>query len=345
MNDASPQNPGWKLGNTLTLVLLLLNILSVAIWLIIFHDRYETISKVIGGLWAAITVFLGYIKIKRRESTLADFMDQPPVKIFVVIYTILNIAASVLFILWHGHFHTIIISTTVNDKKFSGATVYWNEIERGKTNADGVLKFSGVKGGNHLLHVKLPDGTARTMGNLFVWLSLTKTININFEQGELQKGYLKIETIPSQVQVKIENLGNIPIYDEPVTTPYVIALPEGEYRILFSKQNFESKWVSIQIFSADTISIEEQLKCARGSIRITSEIQGADIYLNGHKQSPVTPHQFDNLCVGKYSIKLIKKSAEFENYRVVAMKSITVTQGTVQTVHFSENDFTTEETQ
>lgn len=343
MNDSSSQNSQWKAGNTTTLVLFLVNILAAVIWLIIFYEHYETVSKVIGAVWAAITAFLGYIKVKRQQTTLASFAELPPVKIFVIIYTILNISAFALFILWHTQIHTVVVTARLNGEAKQGASVYWNGTERGKTEADGSLKFSGVKGGNHNLLVKLPDGAERTMGDVFVWLTLTRQIHINFDETELPKGFLKIDITPKEIHVDIKNLDNHPLFEGLVTTPYIFDLPVGEYNVHFSKKDFETDRVSFRIQTEDTIAITKTLDCARGSIHITSDIAGADIYLNGKKLNKSTPQRLENLCVGTYSIQLIKQSVEFENYRAVATKSITVEAGVVHTIHFKETDFRTEE--
>ena len=58
----------WTFGRSVLFLLITFDLVAVLAWLIYYHSYYETVSKIVGGVWAAVLTFLSYMKIKRPEE-------------------------------------------------------------------------------------------------------------------------------------------------------------------------------------------------------------------------------------------------------------------------------------
>lgn len=347
MNRGHQSDRRWKTGTTLVLVLALLNILALILWLVIFYQRYEAIAKVVAGVWAALTTFLAFLKVKHRQTSLLSFLDLAPVKAIILVFTVINLVAIYAFILWHYPVHKVVVAATIAGQPGDGTLITWNGVEKGRTDSAGQLVFH-IPGGAHDFSAQRRNYGEKKLQKVFVWLKWTLPIRFDFVTADRQTGLLVLVTTPEKVKIDLQEANGQPVVGKTgleTDTPYLTELPVGEYTLQLSRPGYGTMIRSVRIVPGDTCRLAVSLSPGRGSLRIRSELNQADIYLDNQKLNQVTPATLTGLAVGVHTIRLIKRDDEATNYRHRAQKEVLIRADQTQTVIFTSSDFKTEEIQ
>lgn len=80
----------WSAGRLMILLFLSFDIVVIAVWLVLYFREYETIAKVVTGVWTGVLALLAVLGVKTEEKkSLARLLGLRPVKILTVVYTVL----------------------------------------------------------------------------------------------------------------------------------------------------------------------------------------------------------------------------------------------------------------
>jgi hypothetical protein len=86
----------WTPGRLTILTLLLLDLAALIVWAVANYEHYKTLSVVSGAVWGATLTVLTYLKVRApKERTFAEFLGDPPVRLTVVLVTLLMLGGSV----------------------------------------------------------------------------------------------------------------------------------------------------------------------------------------------------------------------------------------------------------
>ncbi len=132
--------------------------------------------------------------------------------------------------------------------------------------------------------------------------SVTRAPRVPLETGE---GTLACDSDPAGAEVRLDgvSMGEAPLRKEHIKS--------GAYSVAFSKWGYEDSVEKIRIKKDVTMTIEETLAQARGSIRVQSDPQGAAVYLDG-REVGVTPVMLTQVSGGTHRIALSKEYFEPE---------------------------------
>ena len=85
----------WTPGRLTILTLLLLDLAALIVWAVANYEHYKTLSVVSGAVWGATLTVLTYLKVRApKERTFAEFLGDPPVRLTVVLVTLLMLGGS-----------------------------------------------------------------------------------------------------------------------------------------------------------------------------------------------------------------------------------------------------------
>jgi tetratricopeptide (TPR) repeat protein len=118
-------------------------------------------------------------------------------------------------------------------------------------------------------------------------------------------------------------LNGISIGEAPLRKEHIKA---GNYTLTFSSTGFENTAEKITIKKDVTLTMEETMPAARGSINVDSDPQGAAVLLDG-KEAGVTPVTLSRVSGGKHKIALEK------DYFEPSEKSVDIGAGASKEIH------------
>ena len=114
-------------------------------------------------------------------------------------------------------------------------------------------------------------------------------------------GWLTVRSNPSDAQVKNAETGKVigrtPIEKQP--------MDRGTYRLMIEKDQFELFETAIGLTLGGEQTIEAELKRSVGHLKVSTDPQGAKVYLNGVYKA-TTPDVIRDLPTGSYDIRLEK---------------------------------------
>ena len=324
----------WTFGRSLLFLLITFDLIAVLAWLIYYHSLYEDISKIVGGVWAAVLTFLSYMKIKRgRRMSLVEFIQILPVKMVIITYTVIIFLLVVIFVFDKVPVHTVQITAYLNDNPQSGVLIFWDD-KTYKTEEDGTYEIHSVEAGDHTLSGNWKGNISDTITVNVLWWKLKNHHKLLFNCIEpipiLKPGKIDIS---SHLKGEYINGADIYINDkkQDEQTPVILKIfSAGEYSIELIKiiDGFKYKAEKkITIEAGETAVAEMQLiPESVGNIHIISYFNGealnrAEIYIDGIDQDKQTPATLKNISGGQHSIKLFKT---YDDYCYEAEKEITV---------------------
>ena len=209
-----------------------------------------------------------------------------------------------------------------------------------------LLVQSNVKGGrifmdNHVflgytgtIIQKVPIGAHRISVEKKGYKTIPKFHNIEITNDSTQKVHVQLKPLTSQVEGNLKIIADQKDSDLFIDKEYygkisdfpVLTLDEGQYRIEVSKSGFitlpseqmvnitagDTTILIIEQFSASTQTSSKSAMPSTGSLGITSNISGAQIYLNGKYTGKETDYVFTNMPFGKYKVELVKGGYNIE---------------------------------
>lgn len=183
--------------------------------------------------------------------------------------------------------------------KPEGASVYLDGIEKGKT----PLSLPKVTPGNREISVSIPEFDSLTKK---VEVASNKETEIEFILG----GTANLSSVPTKSQVFIDGkqVGITPLSTE--------RLSIGSHQVKFSKEKYQDKTITIIIERRQEKDINVRLSAQKGSLSISSDPSGVDVYLNGELKGN-TPLFLYGLPIGEYSIKLVKSGFDEYNGKTI----------------------------
>jgi len=322
----------WTFGHSLLFLLITFDLIAVLAWLIYYHSLYEDISKIVGGVWAAVLTFLSYMKIKRgRRMSLVEFIQILPVKMVIITYTVIIFLLVVIFVFDKVPVHTVQITAYLNDNPQSGVLIFWDD-KTYKTEEDGTYEIHSVEAGDHTLSGKFK-------GNI----SHPRTVNVYWWQlKNHQKIKIPLLPLPGKIDIsshsKGEDVNGADIYidgkKQDKQTPAILKnFSAGNYSIKLIKiiDGFPcraEKNITVEAGKTTVVKME-LIPEPVGNIRTSShfrgeDVNGADIYIDGKKQDKQTPATLKKVSAGEYSIRLVKI---IDDYCYEGEKEITVEAG------------------
>ncbi len=122
------------------------------------------------------------------------------------------------------------------------------------------------------------------------------------------EGVLACNSDPAGANVFIDgvSLGEAPLRKEHIKT--------GTYSVAFRKRGYENSVERITIKKGVTLTIDEKLAPARGSITVQSHPQGAAVYLDGVEDG-ITPVTLSHVSGGAHRLALLKEYFEPDEIR------------------------------
>jgi major membrane immunogen (membrane-anchored lipoprotein) len=325
----SKDSDKWTFGRSVLFLLITFDLIAVLAWLIYYHSLYEDISKIVGGVWAAVLTFLSYMKIKRgRRMSLVEFTQILPVKMVIITYTVIIFLLVVIFVFDKVPVHTVQITAYLNDNPQSGVLIFWDD-KTYKTEEDGTYEIHSVEAGDHTLSGNWKGNISDTITVTVLWWPLKhhEIIIIPCTKGNIR--------ISSSYKGKTKNGAEIYIdgKKQDKQTPITLRnLLPGEYSIKLIKTDEDYCYEAVKeitVKAGKTLEAEMKLKPVTGNIHIISYFNGealnrAEIYIDGKEQNKQTPATLKNLSAGEYSIKLVKI---IDDYCYEEEKEITVEAG------------------
>jgi len=120
------------------------------------------------------------------------------------------------------------------------------------------------------------------------------------ERPTIPEGSISISTTPSGASVRMDgkNVGTTPLSMKDVISE--------AHNLVFSKDGYRSKTVQFVLGTGGAENINEVLEQLTGSIRVTSDPAGADIYIDGVPEGN-TPQTISDVIPGSYTVRLMKQ--------------------------------------
>ena len=117
---------------------------------------------------------------------------------------------------------------------------------------------------------------------------------------------VKLKLTSGRVLVRTRpEAANVFIGGKPVgTSPWNGTLEAGIYSVRVERDGFNSREEQVTVVSGKQVTVDIALETRPGSLAVTSEPSGADIFVEGRKVG-VTPWKFDGIRAGNYSVKLV----------------------------------------
>ncbi|MBO8183446.1 MAG: PEGA domain-containing protein [Archaeoglobus sp.] len=177
-----------------------------------------------------------------------------------------------------------------------GASVYIDGSYVGKT----PLKEYKISTGSHRIEVR-PDNQDYNPYSETVVIEPTKTHTINARL-TLKEVTLSVGSTPTGADVYVNNQYS-------GTTPLTLKLTPGTYSVKITKDDYEPYVETVTLNPGESKSINIQLKALFGFLNIYSNVQGADVYIDGVKVG-ITPLKAYKLSVGDHKIEIRKEGYE-----------------------------------
>ena len=173
----------------------------------------------------------------------------------------------------------------------SGASIYLDYSYKGTT----PITLEDVTTGSHNVKLK-KSGYSDIYKTVTVYEDTTTSIS---ETLVMETGAISISSNPSGVKVYLDNLfkGSTPITLKDVTT--------GTHTIKLVKSGYDDFSDSVTVISGRTEYVSETLVMKTGAISISSNPDGADVYLDNLFKGS-TPITLKDVTTGTHTVKLIK---------------------------------------
>lgn len=324
MNESSR---GWTWGRSTILLLLLLDITVVAIWLIVYFDYYDNVSRVVGGIWGAVLVVLGALGIKARgQTSLAEFMGLPPVKLVTACYTGLIFAALPIYALLELPIHRLTVTGPELPASTSVAMTLMGEADTAQHHHTGTWQ-GYVQAGDYTV-VYEPEGfEPESLSTSVGTFSLSS--ELVYGQFAPLKGRLLVSVRPD-VRLRIRTLDGLVIdaLDVYAESPAELSLVPGEYTVEASAVGYESVIDTARVSLEGTREIQFELDRlpdppTLGTVDIRNPREMA-IIVDGKPTDRITPEVL-SLPPGERKVELQKKVGDQFGQRIEQW--ITVTAG------------------
>ena len=187
----------------------------------------------------------------------------------------------------------------------SGADIYLNGEYQGTT----PKTISDVPLGDHKIELK-KSGYEDWSDSVYVKADEIESVSVKFKpETEIQEtGTISITSEPSSANIYLDG-------EYQGTTPKTISdVPPGDHKIELKKSGYEDWSASVSVKADETESVSAGLKPETeiqetGTISITSEPSGAEIYLDGEYQG-TTPMTISDVILGDHKIELKKSGYE-----------------------------------
>lgn len=281
----------WTVGRSILMLLLTLNILAIVVLLVIHYEYYGAVSKVVSGVWGAVTTLLAYVGIKKGKiQSLSELFGFLPVKMIIITYTILIYG---FLILSELPIHKVVITSTLDGEKIGRVDIYWDQDHKGKTSA-GKLPISWVKRGYHKLEGKLDGHPDYRRDSTYVGIIRT-SVGVRFFS---RTGNIHIQSDPSGAEIWIDG---DPKETETPATLYDLSV--GIHALELRKHRYHDKKLQVYIREGDTDTVIV-LDPILGSIDIRSDPRDAEVYLDGKWTNKRTRCTIDGLSMGTYQLEL-----------------------------------------
>ncbi len=338
-SGSKKQRPGeWTIGSAILFLLVTFDVVIILVWLVHFQESYETITKIVGGVWVAITTLLSIVGIKKSsETSLREFLNLLPVKLIILVYTVMIFVSG--YLLWRieGKFHVVNINATLNGEILEGASVYWDNKFMGETNRDGYKTIEQIKSGEYQLSGIYGGDTLKPRHVIVKW-------NEDISSHDLAFKSEPHDTIP----VPISEFGNLAVESNYrgsafngatiildhrdlnlITPARVTDLKQKTYTLQLKKIYDDFYYegdTSVFVAANNTREIDVALKmiCRLCQVKITSEPKEANIYIDDVPKGTTGTHgKIIKLPPGEYRIRLEKDGRRIDDsFRITPGQSI-----------------------
>lgn len=140
---------------------------------------------------------------------------------------------------------------------------------------------------------------------------------------DYKKGFAKSTGVqPADVRLFLGGVEYKPI----LKTVNLYQLPLGEHTVILKKDGYKPLESRITVNEKDTARIEGQLEQLYGSLSITSDPSGAEVFINGLSRG-YTPLTLDSISAGSAEIRVQKSG-------MVSKKKTTIRENTLNTLSF-----------
>lgn len=326
MND---YNKDWTVGRSIVLLLLLLDLTVVAVWLFFYYDHYETISTVVGGLWAAVLAVLAAVRIRSEGATsLSTFVGLTPVKLIAGTYTAIIVILLLVFALFEFPVHRIDVDSPSLDDFTPTCIALLSGSDTIARHMNGPSARFRVRRGSYTLLYE-PEGYESSLRTVDVpTLSLRQ--HVSFERFELLYGYLQV-TVSHDLILTIHDSGGQPVDEIPVTEGAVAlqSLAPGHYLVQAAPPGRQPNTYELDIAPAATTRLRVTFPPIIlppppvATIAIHNPIE-MEVLVNGAPVGMLTPTELQ-LSPGNYRIELRKRQSERFGYQL--QRFITISEG------------------
>lgn len=153
---------------------------------------------------------------------------------------------------------------------------------------------------------------------------VTGTVRIEVEQAKIQTGWLVFNSVPEGADIYLAENGGEEKHIG--TTPMNKKMPYGTYNYRAKRYKYHDD-VGIARVDKTRVIMDLKLKPAFGSVSVSSQPQGAKVFLDGEDTGKVTPCTIGEIASGRCDIRL-----QLKDY-APASQSVTVTEGMTASVN------------
>ena len=153
---------------------------------------------------------------------------------------------------------------------------------------------------------------------------VTGTVRIEVEQAKIQTGWLVFNSVPEGADIYLAENGGEEKHIG--TTPMNKKIPYGTYNYRAKRYKYHDD-VGIARVDKTRVIMDLKLKPAFGSVSVSSQPQGAKVFLDGEDTGKVTPCTIGEIASGRCDIRL-----RLKDY-APASQSVTVTEGMTASVN------------
>ncbi len=175
-----------------------------------------------------------------------------------------------------------------------------------------------------------PSGKHSLVFSKEFYISLVKDVEIKKAQDvklspilDYKKGYVSTSGfIPNSTQLFFDGVEYRPLKKQ----PFLYQLPLGEHKIILKKDGYKSLEQNVTVNDKDTFRLSGRLEQLFGSLFVTSDPAGAEVFING-KASGKTPLKLESVTAGVAEIRVLKSGMS-------SKKKMTITENKENTVSF-----------
>jgi hypothetical protein len=128
-------------------------------------------------------------------------------------------------------------------------------------------------------------------------------------------GMVKVEAAPSgEVTIDGKDLGPAPILEK---------LVAGDHEVSVARTGYRTFTQSIRIRAGQLITIRAELLHPAGTLKVTSDPQNAQVFLDGQLQESTTPATIE-VDVGDHVLRVVKRGYQVFEYKLHVAQGETV---------------------